>query len=213
MIPPGTHWRECPSKNRSRRIPCVKGGDVTALWKLGIQAAKHFGEPPGHRVGHPRRQALPPAIAPHHHARRSRSLRRTLKRHPRRTPRSPSLKITAHGSSTISPKRSPIPRLSPGPSSSVSCPATAASAQCTARPVSSLPRRHAATASSPSSPARFTWTPPCAGNVLRRLPLQIRHRPAPPKSRRRPESRPPSPAGSMTASRSRWPQAAHRRQP
>lgn len=44
MIPPGMHG-EVPVEEARRRIPCVKGGDVSALWKLGIQAANHFGKP------------------------------------------------------------------------------------------------------------------------------------------------------------------------
>jgi pyruvate,water dikinase len=44
MIPPGMHG-EMPVEESRRRIPCVNGGDVSALWKLGIQAANHFGKP------------------------------------------------------------------------------------------------------------------------------------------------------------------------
>jgi pyruvate,water dikinase len=44
MIRPGTHG-ETPVEESRRRIPCVKGPDVTGLWKLGLQAASHFGGP------------------------------------------------------------------------------------------------------------------------------------------------------------------------
>jgi pyruvate,water dikinase len=44
MIRPGTHG-ESPVEDSRRRIPCVKGPDVTGLWKLGLQAASHFGGP------------------------------------------------------------------------------------------------------------------------------------------------------------------------
>jgi phosphohistidine swiveling domain-containing protein len=44
MIPPGAHG-EVPVEEERRRIPCVKGPDVSALWKLGLQAAAHFGGP------------------------------------------------------------------------------------------------------------------------------------------------------------------------
>jgi phosphohistidine swiveling domain-containing protein/uncharacterized membrane protein (DUF106 family) len=44
MIPPGSHG-EVPVEESRRRIPCVKGPDVTGLWKLGLQAANHFGGP------------------------------------------------------------------------------------------------------------------------------------------------------------------------
>jgi phosphohistidine swiveling domain-containing protein len=44
MIKPGTHG-EMPVEEARRRIPCVKGPDITGLWKLGLQAASHFGGP------------------------------------------------------------------------------------------------------------------------------------------------------------------------
>jgi pyruvate,water dikinase len=43
-IPPGSH-EEQPVEESKRRIPCVKGADVAGLWKLGLQAAQHFGGP------------------------------------------------------------------------------------------------------------------------------------------------------------------------
>src|SRR5207248_4379739 len=45
MIPPGipasvgTSHSETAVPEEKRRIPCVKGPDVTALWKLGLEAA------------------------------------------------------------------------------------------------------------------------------------------------------------------------------
>ncbi|MDB5322771.1 MAG: hypothetical protein JWN40_4402 [Phycisphaerales bacterium] len=44
MIRPGTHG-DVPVEEPRRRIPCVKGPDITGLWKLGLQAAHHFGGP------------------------------------------------------------------------------------------------------------------------------------------------------------------------
>src|SRR3954465_11805455 len=44
MIPAGRH-EEVPVEESRRRIPCVKGPDVNALWKLGLRAADHFGRP------------------------------------------------------------------------------------------------------------------------------------------------------------------------
>jgi phosphohistidine swiveling domain-containing protein/uncharacterized membrane protein (DUF106 family) len=44
LIPPGAH-EEHPVPEEKRRIPCVKGPDVAGLWKLGLQAASHFGGP------------------------------------------------------------------------------------------------------------------------------------------------------------------------
>jgi pyruvate,water dikinase len=41
---PSDH-QEHPVPEAMRRIPSVKGPDVTGLWKLGLQAASHFGRP------------------------------------------------------------------------------------------------------------------------------------------------------------------------
>jgi len=41
----GPSHGETPVPAEMRRIPCVKGPDVTALWKLGLQASDHFGGP------------------------------------------------------------------------------------------------------------------------------------------------------------------------
>ena len=83
MIQPGTHG-ETPVEESRRRIPCVKGPDVTGLWKLGMQAASHFGGPQDIEWAIHDGKLYLLQSRPDHDLRRSRSIRTAFERHARR---------------------------------------------------------------------------------------------------------------------------------